>query len=520
MNYRTVANQLGLLGILVSSALLVMSGVFLSTELLSSRQVDNNAVAALFVTGLGGILISGATWYFSRRGSRFLGRKEALLLVAASWVGGALLGAMPFWIWANLHFDAGQSHPFQSLINCYFESMSGLTTTGATVLTSMETMPHSLLLWRALTHWLGGLGIVVLFVAVLPGLGVGGKRLFQIESPGPAPQGLQPRIRETARWLWFIYLGLTLLEIAALWIFTPMDGFHSVCHTFATLATGGFSTMNASVGAFHRTPAVDIIITTFMVLAGINFALYYRLCRGRLDSLFKDTELRVYVSLLVVGILIVSATVAFSAEPIYLTDGTVVNATIGQTLRQSTFTTVSIQTTTGFCTSDFNRWPFLAKAVLVLLMFIGGSSGSTAGGIKIIRVWVAARVLLAEIEHVFRPHVVRPLRVGQSVVDSEMRLGAVAYVLGMIILFGVGSGLIMLIEQVNSTSECDFTTAATACAATLFNVGPGLGKVGAVEHYGWFSQATKCVMCVLMALGRLEVFAIIVLFSPRFWHRD
>ena len=519
MNYRFVVSRLGLLGCLLSAVLLLVPALFVGIDAWQRQSVNPDAAAAMFLTGLGGLLVGGVTWYFSRRGSRFLGRKEALLLVSAGWILGALLAAFPFWIWAHFHFNTNQAHPFHSLLNCYFESMSGLTTTGATVLSDIESIPNSLLLWRSITHWLGGLGIVVLFVAVLPGLGVGGKRLFQIESPGPAPEGLQPHIRETARWLWFIYLGLTVAEIAALWLFTPMSGFHAICHTFATLATGGFSTMNASIGAYYRTPAVDIIVITFMVLAGINFGLYYRLCRGKLGPVLRDVELRVYFAVLAAGVLLVCGAVAISSEPVFLTTGKPVPSSIGESLRQSLFTTVSLQTTTGFCTADFDRWPFFAKTVLILLMFVGGSSGSTAGGIKIIRIWVAFKVLCAEIEHVFRPYVVRPVRIGLSVIDSEMRLSVVVYVLGIVLLFGVGTVAIVLAEECNHTSNCDFTTAATASLATLCNVGPGLAGVGPVVNYDWFSAPSKFVMCLLMLLGRLEVFTILVLFSRTFWRK-
>ncbi len=520
MNYRVVAAQFGMLCILLSVIMLTMASIGLAIEWYQLDPVDSAAIVALYVTGIFGLLAGLALRYFGRRGSRFLGRREALLLVSTSWIGGALLGALPYWMWAYLHFPAGAAHPFLSFVSCYFESMSGLTTTGATVLTDIEGLPPSLLLWRALTHWLGGLGIVVLFVAVLPGLGVGGKRLFQIESPGPAPEGLQPHVRETARWLWYIYLGLTLLEIAALWVLTPMDGFEAVCHTFATLATGGFSTMNAGVGAYHHTPAVDVIVIIFMVLAGVNFGLYYRLCRGKLSNVFQDVELRVYLAVLVVAAALVCGAVALSPNPIVLTTGEQVPSTISESVRQGIFTTVSIQTTTGFCTSDFDLWPVLAKAVLIGLMFVGGSSGSTAGGIKIIRVWVAFKVLWMQVEQVFRPHVVRPVRVGRASVEPELRLGAVAYLLIIALLFAGGTITIMLLEHAGGECECDLATAASACVATLCNVGPGMAQVGAVENYGWFTPPTKLLMCLLMALGRLEVFAIIVLFTRRFWRNN
>ena len=520
MNYAIIINQAGLLGVLLSGIMLATSGVFLGLQFYVVRPIQGSAIGALFVAGAAGLLVSGAAWFFTRGRSKQFGRREALLLVALSWFGGALLGALPFWIWANNQPEKLDAHPFESFVNCYFESMSGLTTTGATVLGDIESLPSSLLLWRAFTQWLGGLGIVVLFVAVLPGLGVGGKRLFQIETPGPAPEGLQPHIRETARWLWMIYVGLTLAEILLLWQVAGMDGFDAICHTFATLATGGFSTMNASIGAYHHTPAVDVIVIVFMLLAGINFGLYYRICRGNLSAVRDDVEIRVYLGILLTGMVIVCGALLLSRNPLVMTDNVTQESSYGEILRQGILTTISVQTTTGFCTADFNQWPFIAKAVLLMLMFVGGSSGSTAGGIKVIRIWLALKVLSAEIERVFRPHIVRPVRVGGHSVPQELRLGAVAYVLGILLLFGLGSVTIMSLEQLNPESDCDFISAATSCVATLCNVGPGLGKVGPVENYGWFSAGSKVVMCVLMALGRLEVFAIIVLLSPTFWKRN
>lgn len=522
MNYAIVLNQAGLLGILLSLIMLVTSGLFLGIRLYLNQPIEGNALNALFSTGVAGLLVCGTMWFLNRNRSKYFGRKEALLLVASSWIGGAFLSALPFWFWAHrqpLSIRPEPPHPFRSFVNCYFESMSGMTTTGATVLSEIESLPHSLLLWRAFTHWLGGLGIVVLFVAVLPGLGIGGKRIFQIEAPGPAPEGLQPHIRETARSLWKIYLGLTVAEILLLWLVGGMSGFDATCHTFATLATGGFSTMNASIAAYHGTPAVDIIVIVFMLLAGINFGLYYRFFRGNFSALHKDFEFRVYIGILLVAIGIVCTALFVSRKPIVLVGNVTHPFSYGEALRQGVFTTLSIQTTTGFCTADFNQWPFIAKAVLLSLMFVGGSSGSTAGGIKVIRIWLALKVLSSEIERVFRPHAVRPVRLGGRSVPEALRLGTVAYVLGILLLFGLGSIAIMSLETLNPESDCDFISAATGTMATLCNVGPGLSLVGAAENYGWFSAGSKIVMCILMALGRLEVFAIIVLLSPAFWKR-
>jgi len=285
-----------------------------------------------------------------------------------------------------------------------------------------------------------------------------------------------------------------------------------VCHTFATLATGGFSTIDHSIGG-HDPAAVSVVVIIFMVLAGVNFGLYYQVIRGRFGHVWRDSELRYYLAILLLSSVVVIVTI--HGAPIVMTTGEqIVHPSVGTEMLHGVFTTVSIQTTTGFCTADFNKWPFLAKGLLVLLMFVGASAGSTGGGIKVIRVVIAFKVIRSEIERVFRPNVVRVVKVGTSNVTPELRLATVSYVLTIIVLFGIGTGSIMLLEPAD---DIDITTAATASAATLCNIGPGLARVGAVENYAWFTAQSKFVMVLLMALGRLEVFAILVLFVPRFW---
>jgi trk system potassium uptake protein TrkH len=511
MNYRLIVRQLGLL-------VLGLSAVLLCIWIWSAASLGfngNGVFALLWSTGIGAIL--GCLLYSCgksgkrEQGTGSMGRREALLLVSTSWVVGAIVSGLPFLIWGRTSQD--DEHPFHSVINCFFEAMSGLTTTGATILTDIATVPAPLLFWRAMIQWLGGLGIVVLFVAVLPSLGVGGKKLFRIEAPGPEPEGVRPHIRETARILWAIYLCLTLIEVIAYKI-AGMQWFDASCHALTTLATGGFSTQNASTGAFDSR-TIDIITIVFMVLAGANFGLYYAAVKGKLKVIWTDPEFRLYMFLLSAGSLIVIFSLLGSGQPIMTTIGDTEQATVGEVVTQSVFTVVSQQTTTGFATSDFNTWPFVAKSVLLVLMLVGGCAGSTGGGIKVIRIWVAIKVMIGELERAFRPHVVRPLKVGKSAIDPELKLATIAYVLGVLVLFAIGSGTIMLLESGNS--DCSVTAAATASIATICTVGPGLAKVGAMENYAWFSDSSKLFLCVLMAIGRLEIFAVLVLFMPRFW---
>ena len=504
MNIRNVIQQLGKLTFLLAVAILAVSS-WSAFDWLRGDTLEREASMALWITLGISIVIGVICRYVSRCNDQFMGRREALLLVAMSWLAGAAIAGLPFWIWTLI--TGNSEHPFSSFVSCYFEAMSGLTTTGASVLSNIEVMPKGLLLWRATTHWLGGLGIVVLFVAVLPGLGVGGKKLFQIEAPGPTQQGVRPQIRETARVLWLIYLSLTIAEIVLLRA-AGMDWFTSVCHTFATLATGGFSTYNASAAAL--TPMMQWVIIIFMVLAGVNFGMYYHLIRRRLDNVLTDPEFRLYLGIMVVASVFIA--VFLITANYHLQEG----ASIASVARDSIFQVVSIQTTTGFCSTDFNQWPFFTKAVIMALMFIGASAGSTGGGIKVIRIIIAFKVIVAEIERIFRPNVVRTIKVGSAPVDPEMRLAALVYIISILALFVIGALLLMGFEG----NDIDFTTAASASAATLNNIGPGFAKVGAVENYGFFSAPSKIVMSLLMVLGRLEMYAILVLFVPRFWRDD
>jgi trk system potassium uptake protein TrkH len=416
-------------------------------------------------------------------------------------------------LWATFATDVPTDHPFHSAIDCFFESISGLTTTGATVLNDIEALPRSLLFWRSIIQWLGGLGILVLFVAILPGLGIGAKRLFRNESPGPSPEGPRPSVKDAARTLWRIYAGLTAAMFLLLMV-GGMDWFDSANHTFTTLATGGFSTRNASISR-PETLFVESVIVVFMVLAGSNFGVLHAVFKGRWRTMLRDTEFKVYLAVLAIGSVVATIAIVTAGDPIVLSNGEAMAATTGESARAAIFTVVSQQTTTGFTTYNWDIWPFAAKAFIVLLMFVGGSAGSTAGGVKVIRIWIAFRVLWAELERFFRPDVVRPLRVGGQSIDDRQQLMVVVYVLGTIALIGFGSIALMAIES--DINGCSFSTAATASLATICTVGPGMEAVGAIQNYAWFSDTSKLLLCLLMLIGRLEMFVLLALLQPRFW---
>ena len=512
LELRVIIRHLGMLLLVLSGVLAAVATFALGSDVLRGLP-DHSHAQALLYSAACGLLLACLLIATGRSSSQQIGQREALLLVGLAWLGGAAVSALPYRFWAGLRPDAAETpHAFDSFLDCFFEAMSGLTTTGATILESIGTVPDSLLLWRALTQWLGGLGIVVLFVAVLPMLGVGGRRIYRLEAPGPTHEGVKPRIRDTARTLWLMYVGLTVAEIIALKT-CGMSWFDSLCHTFTTLATGGFSTFDASIAGFDQT-SIHVVIIVFMFLAGVNFGIYYRILQGRWRGVGKDPELRLYIGILLAATVIVTSSLLSNPPEAYVAaDGT--RAPLGIIIRDALFQVVSVQTTTGFATADFDTWGFSAKATLMLLMFVGASAGSTGGGMKVSRILIVFKVILTELEHVYRPHVVRTTKMGRTTIHPDLKLNTLVFVVLIAVTFGAGTAALMAFE-----TDLDITTAATASVATLNNIGPGLARVGATQNYAWFSPESKLVMTSLMVLGRLEVFAILALFMPRFWREE
>jgi trk system potassium uptake protein TrkH len=510
MNYRLVINQLGLLQLVLSIIMLLMAAGFFAIELALNHKVDSQARAALMLSGGIGLAIGLGAWFFTRSPSQNVGRRDAILLVGMTWVLGAAFSALPYFFWAGLSEEIAADHPFHSFTDCYFEAMSGLTTTGATVLTDIEAVPRSLLLWRSLTQWLGGLGIVVLFVAVLPALGTSARKMFRAEVSGITKQGVRPQIRDTARVLWVIYVSLTVAQILALRL-AGMDWFDSICHTFTTLATGGFSTKNASIAAWHS-PLIHTILIVFMILGGVNFALYYQAIRGRLSSIYKDPEFRLYIALLLVGSAVI-ASLVYGRSMLMLSNETVEGTALAS-FQHAAFTVVSIQTTTGYATAEYDNWPSMATALLFGLGFIGGCAGSTSGGLKVIRIWIIIKTLQLEFERAFRPSVVRSIRVGDAPIGEEVRLATAAFFAAFVGVIALAAVALMVFE---SEKNIDSTSAISAAIACMCTIGPGLNLFGGIENYGWLSPWSKWLLSFVMLVGRLEVFTILVLLAPRFW---
>lgn len=464
------------------------------------------ALTALTGSCLVSVIFGGLLAVLGRRATNQMFQREALALVGLGWLMIAALGALPF-------IFCGALGPVDAL----FESMSGFTTTGATVIAQLDTIPRSILFWRSFTHWLGGMGIIVLFVAVLPYLGAGGKQLFKSETPGPDPRGLKPRIKDTASILYKMYIGLTVAQTMLL-MGAGLDFFEALCHTFGTLATGGFSTHDTSVAAYQSV-YVELIIIAFMVVAGGNFSLYFVMIRGDWRSLPKNTEWRVYMAILLVSTVLVTANLMgfqgnAGANPPPSPDGSIMpEYGFWHALRAAAFQVVSIMTTTGFCTENFETWPFFSRALLLLLMFVGGCAGSTGGGMKVIRWVLLSKMAYYHLKGTFQPKTIQTVRLGGQVVEQEVQRKLYTFFFLYIGVFLFGTVFMSLLGL-------PLQTASSSVIATLNNIGPGLEMVGAVENFAFIPAAGKLFLTLCMVMGRLELFSICVLFIPAFWRQD
>ncbi len=415
--------------------------------------------------------------------------REVFAVVSLGWVSFSLLGCLPFIFTGH----AG------SFTDAFFETMSGFTTTGATILTDVEALPHGLLLWRSFTQWIGGMGIIVLSLAILPYLGVGGMQLFKAEVPGPIYDKLTPRVTETAKLLWGVYVIFSALQVVLLML-GGMSLFESLCHTFSTMPTGGFSTYNASIGAFES-PFIQYVIIFFMLSAGLSFSLHYRLLRGSARPYWESREVRLFFALGAGGAILLGFDVFLNhvhlPEPAF---------------RQSLFQSVSILTTTGFATADYGQWSLTSQFLLFCFMFIGGCAGSTAGGMKVIRLFILIQFVRVEFKRLIHPSGVIPVRVGSMVIPRDVAQNVVGFFVLLVMLFV--AGVIFL-----TITGIDLLTSFGAVAACIGNIGPGLGSVGPADNYAHLPSAAKWMLAFFMLLGRLEVFTVLVLFAPSYWRK-
>lgn len=483
MNKRAVFHLVSYMTLVIGIAILGCAGISLAYHepVRIQMSLALSGIATILVAVVAGILTQGEI---------NLSRRDGFGIVTFGWIAATLFGSLPY------IFSGVIPHP----VSAMFETMSGFTTTGASVLTDLESVPKGIHFWRALTHWFGGMGVLVLCVAILPFLGVGGMQIYRAEMPGPSKDRLTPRIATTAKLLWGVYVLLTLAETLLLTLVGGMGWFDALCHAFGTVATGGFSTRSASVGAYDSV-AIDIIIIVFMFLSGTNFALHYHAITGKPQRYLHDKEFRLYCTLL-------ACAAVFVTLNIWLSD----YASFGRCVRDAFFTTTSIMTTTGFCTADFDRWPDASRYLLVVLMFVGSCAGSTSGALKMMRVGILAKKMIKEVKVFMRPMAVIQIKENGRVVDQENISHITAFFIMYVLTFTVATFLMCFFAP-------NIESAASAVAATLGGVGPGLNAVGAAQNYAGIPVVGQGILIVCMLLGRLELYTVLILFLPSFWKK-
>ena len=481
MRFKLIIRILGFL-------LIFLSGAMLLPIPFSLYYGDNDFIYLLLSSGIS-VVIGSIIVLLIRKQRKEVRPKEGFAVVTFGWIVFALFGSLPAFL----------SGEIPSFTDAFFETMSGFSTTGATILTDIESLPHGILFWRSLTHWLGGMGIIMLSIAILPFLGVGGMQLFKAEVPGPVVDKLKPRMTETAKVLWMVYVVFTIVETILL-LFGGMSLFDALCHTFGTMATGGFSTKNASVGAFNSS-YINYVIIVFMLIAGTNFSLHYQWLKGNFKNVRRNQEFQTFI------IIIVIATIIIGID-------TFINyySNFWDTLEHSLFQVLAILTTTGYGTADYEQWAISSQILLFFLMFVGGSAGSTGGGMKVLRIYLLFKFVYSEIVRLLHPQAVVPIRYGSTIVDRKVMINVLGFFVLYLMLTVAGIFIIAAFGN-------DLATSFGVVAATLNNIGPGLGTVGPTDNYAHFPDIVKWILCFFMLAGRLEVFTVIILLSPSYWQK-
>lgn len=481
MNFKIISRGLGAL-------LLIETFFMLLSFLVSIIYGESDSVALIesagITVGFGGIFL-----LFGRNAEKKIGRREAYFTVSIVWVIFSLFGSLPFVL----------SGEIPSFTDAFFETISGFTTTGSSILNDIEALPHGLLFWRSLTQWLGGMGIIVMSIAILPIFGIGGIQLFSAEVPGPTADKIHPRVKETAKRLWAIYFAFTVLETILL-LFGGMSLFDAINHSLTTMATGGYSTKQASV-AYWNSPYIQYVITIFMFIAGTNFTLSYFAINLKFSKLWKDEEFRFYLGFILFF--------TFSSMGLLLATS---ETGIEQAFRDSFFQVVSLITTTGYATADYMTWATPIIALLFVAMFFGGSAGSTGGGIKIVRIVIMIKNSVLEFKRLIHPNAIIPVRMNHQAIDGKIVRNVLAFIVFYIVIFFL-STLIM------SFFGLDIESSMGAVIATLGNIGPGIGKVGPAENFYAIPDAGKWFLSFLMLIGRLELFTVLIILSPAFWRK-
>ena len=492
-NTRIIFNIMGLL-------LLFNGGFMVFATIVSAIYKDGATLdlsMAAVVTMLMGVLIM----FYTRDHDKEVKRKEGYIIVTLGWLVMSASGTLPYIFSGTL----------PSISDAFFETISGYTTTGASVVEDIEILPEGILFWRSLTHWIGGMGIIVLAVAILPLLGIGGMQLFSAEAPGPSADKLHPRITDTAKRLWYIYVGYTIAETILLKL-AGMNLFDAVNHSMATLSTGGFSTKNASIAYWNNQPLIQYIIIIFMFLAGGNFVLSYFAFKGKVQKILHDEEFKYYGILIVIFSVMVAAVVFIDANVPLSDYHPMVLGPLESSIRHGLFQVVAVSTTTGFVTADFTGWTPFLTVFFFGLMFLGGSAGSTAGGIKVMRHILIIKNGLLEFKRTLHPSAIIPVRFNDKMVSEHIVYNIIAFFVLYMLLFIIGASVLAFLGL-------DFTSAIGGAASSLGNVGPALGSLNPLSNFSALPAAGKWWCGFLMLAGRLELFTVLILFSPVFWKK-
>lgn len=479
-NYRVIINIMG--------TLLMLNGAFMLSCIPFSMYYREGDLWAIVMSAMITIAVGFSMWFFTAKSkNKEMKKRDGYLVVTAGWLFMSFFGSLPYIL----------SGSIPNLTDAFFETISGFSTTGATILTDIEAVNKGILFWRSLTQWIGGMGIIVLTVAILPILGIGGMQLFVAEAPGISPDKLQPRIKETAKRLWLIYLGLTLAETALLWI-GGMSFYDAINHALTTMATGGFSTKNASI-AYFTSPFIQYTIIAFMFLAGTNFTMTYFALHGNFKKVIRNEEFRFYSGFCIMISLIVGLVIFGLGLDEF-----------EKALRDALFQVVSIITTTGYITADYTSWTPFITVLFFVMMFFGASAGSTAGGVKIVRHIILIKNSILELKRQLHRNAVIPVRFNGKAVSGEITYNILAFIMIYIFVFAVGSVMMGVLGE-------DFNTAMGSVATCLGNIGPGIGSVGPVDNFASISAPGKWLLSFFMLLGRLELFTVLILFTPYFW---
>ncbi len=481
-----------------------LNGVFMLFAIPFSLYYQDNSEWGILSAGMVSITIGLLLFFFNKTDNKNIQKKEGYLIVTFGWLMLTVTGMLPYLFTATI----------PSVTDAFFETISGYSTTGSSILTDIESMPKGILFWRSSTHWIGGMGIIVLTIAILPLLGIGGMQLFMAEAPGPSADKLHPRITDTAKRLWIIYFSLTLIEFFLL-KFAGMTWFDAINHAMATMSTGGFSTKNASMAHYNGMPWVQYIVIFFMFIAGVNFVLTYFALKGKVNKIIRNEEFKYYFFGIVLISVVVAIAIIFAQDPNLKTsiEHPKVYGEVESAFRHSLFSVISVITTTGFVTADFTMWNYFATGIFFGLFFLGGSAGSTSGGIKIVRHIILVKSSLLEFKKTLHPNAIIPVRydeksVGQSIVFN---------ILSFFVLY---VSIFILFTIIMTFFGLDFISAIGATASSLGNIGPAVGSVSPVDNFAHLSIGAKWSCSFLMMIGRLELFTVLVILTPFFWRKN